>query len=345
MGIKLGIGIFWRDMTYEENVSTIEMCEYLGYDSLWAINEKFYRDMYVQATVIAEHTKYPTIGTFVADPYTHHPALTAMSIGTLDEVSHGRAILCLGAGGTGFPAMGLRRIKPAEAIREAIIVIRGLLQGDVVDFQGEVIQFNKSHLNFKARPDIPILVASRGDLVLKTAGMVADGVMIATYAEPVGVQAALNLVKKGAEQVGRRLEDLTLISRVDVSISDDRRKALEAVKPMVAVMLWTSYPDRTFVHRVGLEVPTELEKIIAKRDYNLLAVNANLVPDSFVEKFCWAGTAEEVASKVARVAKLGVHHFTILPHALPGERVDETIRAFALEVRPKVEKILGASLE
>ena len=71
--VKLGLAIHW---TYQPFA-----------------NEKFFRDMYVTATVGAERTLRSTIGTFVSDPYTLRPALTAMAIATLDEVSGGRAVL------------------------------------------------------------------------------------------------------------------------------------------------------------------------------------------------------------------------------------------------------------
>ncbi len=61
------------------------------------------------ATIVAEHTTRVKIGTFVADPYTIHPALTAMFATTLHEISGGRAIIGIGAGGTGFPVMGLKQ--------------------------------------------------------------------------------------------------------------------------------------------------------------------------------------------------------------------------------------------
>jgi 5,10-methylenetetrahydromethanopterin reductase len=167
--------------------------------------------------------------------------------------------------------------------------------------------------------------------------------MIATYAEPVGIQHALGQVQKGAQAVGRSLDDLAVISRVDACISSDRRAAYDAVKPMVGVFLWTSYPDRTFVHRVGLEVPAELEEIIAKRDYNLMAPNAHLIPDEFVDKFCWAGTAEDVAEKVAAVVEMGIEHITFLPHPPAGGTIHETVREFATSVRPMVEEMVGLS--
>ncbi len=343
MNIKLGVGLNWTDeLSFEELVTLIHEIEALGYDQVWVINEKFYWDMNTVAAVVAQNTQKVKIGSFISDPYSIHPALTAIFIGTLDKISGGRAILGMGAGGTGFPVMGIKRIKPAQAIKEAVLVIRGLWSGSTVDYQGDVIHCNHGRLNVKVRPDIPIIVATRGDQVLRVAGKVADGVMIATYAEPGGIQFAISEVEKGAESVGRTINDLLLISRVDACICNDRQAAIEAVKPMVGVFLWTSYPDRSFVHRVGLRVPADLEEIISRRDYNLMAPNAHLIPDEFVEKFCWAGTAKEVAQKVADVVRLGITNITFLPHPPRGGTVHETIRAFATVVKPMVLKMVSS---
>jgi 5,10-methylenetetrahydromethanopterin reductase len=342
MDIKLGVGLHWtEDFSFDEIIALIHEIEESGYDQIWVSNEKFFWDMSTIAAVVAQQTRRVKIGTFVADPYSVHPALTAVSAGTLDKISGGRAILGMGAGGTGFPVMGIQRVKPAKAIKEAIHVIRSLWSGKTVDFQGEVIQCNHGRLNVKPRRNIPIIVATRGNLVLRAGGEVADGVMIATYAEPIGIQFAMSEVAKGAKKSNRRLSDLTLISRVDACIAEDRRAAIDGVKPMVGVFLWTSYPDRTFVHRLGLEVPRQVEEVIAKRDYNLMAPNAHLIPDEFVEKFCWAGTAEEVAQKVAEVVKLGINHITFLPHPPVGGTVHETIRSFANVVKPRVRELTG----
>ena len=344
VNIKLGIGLHWLEgQSYSDLVSQIKEAEELGYDQIWVSNEKFFHGMYIIASVVAEHTNTVRIGTFVVDPYSNHPALTAMSVATLDKISGGRAILGIGAGGTGFPVMGIKRIKPAVAIKEAVEIIRALWHGDKVDYHGDVIQCSNGRLNFKARADIPVVVATRGNLVLQTAGEIADSVMIATYAEPVGLRHALSMIKLGAQKAGRSLKDITIISRVDACISQDRRAAYDAVKPMVGIFLWTSYPDREFVHRVGLEVPPNLEAIIAKRDYNLMAPSAHMIPDEFVDKFCWAGTAEEVAQKVVAVVKMGITNITFLPHPPNDGSTLETMREFARTVKPMVEGMIHES--
>jgi 5,10-methylenetetrahydromethanopterin reductase len=341
MEIKLGLGLHVTVSDFEDLVNSVQEAEDLGYEQVWVGNEKFFHDMYVMMGVVSQHTSKVKLGTFVADPYSHHPALTAMSLSTVDEVSHQRAIFGIGAGGTGFPAMGIKRKKPATAIKEAILVIKRLWAGETVDFDGEVIKCHNCKLNIlPPRPNIPVVVATRGNYVLQAGGEVADGVMIATYAEPVGIQHALSMVALGAEKSGRNPDDLEIISRVDACISENRQAAIDAVKPMVGVFLWTSYPDREFVHKVGLKVPDEVEQIIAKRDYNLMVANAHLIPNEFVDKFCWAGTREEVAEKVGEVVKLGIPNITILPHPPEGGTVHETVHEFASYVKPRVQELV-----
>lgn len=340
--IRLGIGI-WQRYPPDELIALVEMCEQLGHDQIWYANEKFYRDSYVGLAVAATHTQRVTLGTFVADPYTMHPALTAVAIATLDELSHGRAVLVMGASGASAAPLGFQRAKPAQAIRESVEVIRRLLRGERVDFEGQVIQVRGAQLAFPARADLPIYVASRGNLVLRMAGEVADGVMVASYATPTGLRHALSQVSEGAKRAGRSMQSLALISRVDACVDPDSKTAREAVRPMVARLVGSSYPDRSFLDALGLEIPKEFEAVIAKRDHALTTAAAHLVPDEFVNALSWAGTPEEVARQVSAVVQLGFDHITYLPHPPPGQGPQEIVRRFAREVVPMAEEMVRRS--
>ena len=72
---------------------------------------------------------------------------------------------------------------------------------------------------------------------------------------------------------------------------------------MIAFLLWSSYPNRDFVAQLGMAVPADLEAMIAKRDYELMFEAGPLVPEEFVDAFAWAGTPEEVAAKITRIAE------------------------------------------
>lgn len=341
MSFRLGVGLL-QDYKPAELVNLVQEIEALGYDDLWYANEKFYRDPWIGLTIAAMHSQRLRLGTFIADPYTQHPALIAVAIATLAEVAPERVVLLMGAGGAGTRPLGYGRHKPAVAIREAVELIRRLLRGEYVNFDGEVIRFDGARLSFQANPDIPIYVASRGDLTLKMGGEVADGVMIATYATPEGLKHGLDRVRAGAHKGNRNFDDLEILTRVDVCIHPDRRVALDAVRPMVARMMGSSYPDKRFVHQMGLEIPAELEKILAKKDHALTNQAAHLVPDEIVEAYTWAGTAQEVAERVANIVRLGIGNITFLAHPYD-EKVGimPIIKAFAEEVRPRVDEMLA----
>ena len=60
--------------------------EALGYDDLWLADERFFRDVYACLAACALATRRIRLATGVTDPYSRHPALTAMAIATLDEL-------------------------------------------------------------------------------------------------------------------------------------------------------------------------------------------------------------------------------------------------------------------
>src|SRR6202171_5192729 len=109
-----------------------KLAEGNGYDTVWLADESFYREVYSCLTSFVQHTSRGKGGPCVNGPYASHPALTAMAVATLDEISDKRAILGIGAGISGFSELGIDRKKPARGIREAVELIRMLRRGAAV---------------------------------------------------------------------------------------------------------------------------------------------------------------------------------------------------------------------
>jgi 5,10-methylenetetrahydromethanopterin reductase len=68
-----------------------------NFENLWVGDEKFFRDPYVSLTYLAQHTERISLGTCVTDPYTRHPALTAMAMAPspgLMSVNAIRMLIC-----------------------------------------------------------------------------------------------------------------------------------------------------------------------------------------------------------------------------------------------------------
>lgn len=334
--VRLGLGL----RAYMPASKTLELARYAeeaGFDHLWCSNEKLNRDMWVMMGLLAAQTQRATLGPFVADPYTYHPVLIASALATVEEVIPGRAILLLGAGGTGFKEMGLPRESPVAVLEESVKVIRGLFRGETVTVAGKVITAQNARLHYATRADLPVWIASRGNRVLKLAGRIADGVMIATYAQPTGMRHALDLVHSGCAAAGRKPQDVTVTVRVDVCIDADSRRAREAVKPTIASVLRTSYPDQAFVRQAGLSMPDRLTALVESASAaEVQSAARDVVPEEFVDAFAWAGTVDDVAAKVRAVVAAGFVNVCVVPIAPVGGSVEGVVRAFAERVMPRV---------
>lgn len=337
--IRLGLGI-WGKYPYDQLINLARLAELANYDVLWCANEKFYRDMWVTLGVLAAHTERALLGTFIAEPYTCHPAMIAEAIASLDEASNGRAVLLLGAGAVGFRQMGMERMKPLTALREAIVIIKSLLAGDRITFHGETVEANDLKLDFSPRPDIPVWVASRGNRILEMAGHEADGVMIATYASPKGIDYALKRVADGAQAATRRLKDIPITVRVDVALHSDPKIARAAVKPMIAGMIKASAPNRDFITQAGVTIEDELYNEIVRAEFGKMDGVLERLPEACVDAFSWAGTPAQVAEKVAAVIDMGLTQITFLPHETKDTTAEQIVKQFADRVMPEVAALM-----
>lgn len=279
--------------------------ERAGFDVLWHSNERFFREMFVRMTVSAVNTSSITLGGAVADAFSTNPALTAQSLATVAELADGRVTLALGAGGSGLPMMGVTRSAVAQTVRVAYESIAEMLTGATVTKNTSAFTLRSAHLRVLPPKPVPLWIASRGRRMLEMAGTVADGVMIASQASPTGIARSLDHVHRGVESRDPAAPALRVMARVDTCVHDDPALAREGCRLMIAKLLWMSFPDRRFVTDAGLEVPDELERIIATRDYDALEAVPHLVPDEMVDAFCWAGTPDQLIDRVTAATESG----------------------------------------
>lgn len=336
--VRFGVGL-WQGAGVRRMAELAVVAEEVGLDHVWIANHKLYTDMWVAMAAAATATSRIGIGSFVAEPYSQHPALIAAAAASVDELSDGRVLLGLGAGGANFRELGIRVERPARALREAIEVIRPLLAGETVDHEGELTVAHGVYLHgLPGRTNVPIVVASRGDRVLQVAGACADAAMIATYATPEGLRHGRRMVEAGLARAGRSPADIGWYTRVDVSLTDDPVAAADAVRPMIAAMVMASYPDTAFLEHAGLELTPELAAMAARKDEALAFASGHLVPDRYVEQYAWTGTPEQVAARIAAVADDGFRDIVVLLQPMSVDP-EPAIRRFALEVVPRVHAL------
>lgn len=115
----------------------------------------------ITATALARETERMEIGTLVVNTGYRNPALLARMADTIDEFSEGRLILGLGAGDfvSEHRAFGFTWERRVGRFEEALQIIKPLLRGDTVTFDGEFYSAHEAqNLPRGPRPDGPPLM-------------------------------------------------------------------------------------------------------------------------------------------------------------------------------------------
>ena len=328
--------LLYADYPLAELVELARWCEQLGYRSFWYTDVRFGRECYVGLSAVATGTSRLRLGPGVSDPYTRHPAITAATIATFDELSGGRAQLGLGVGGQGFRQLGIERKLPVAALRETVETVRALLRGETVSLQGKVISLAGARLDFDpVRAHIPIYFATHGMQVSKLAGRIADGVLVANTLHPRMIELYLGRIRDGMVLAGRESDSFDLGLRIEACISDDGDAAFAVMRRRMASRLIGQYPHWDYLQEMGVHLPDGFVSIAAGKDPRRADEAAAAMPPEVVEHTVLAGSAEHVAGQLARALRPEVASITIRPHCVPGESIAEVVRAFAKEVVPR----------
>ena len=260
------------------------------------------RDVYVTLAAIAVATSKIAMGPGITNPYTRHAASTAAAIASLDELSGGRALLGIGAGGSlTLDPLGIARHRPLTAVRETIAACRQLFAGHTATTDGTHVSLHQASLKY-GRPDIPIWLAGRGPKMLTLGGADCDGVMLDFIYKP-HLPHAVSLIRRGADTTGNHPR----ISYSTVFVTDEQ--ALVDVKPHLTYRLVDS--PQEVKEEIGLGADDELAIRSAMADG--LEAAAKFVKDEWVFPFVIHGSERECRAEITQL----VDQFEIGEFLLP----------------------------
>jgi len=157
---------------------------------------------YTSLGFLAGQTSRIELGLLVTGVTYRHPGLLAKTVTTLDVVSHGRAVLGIGAGwferehhdyGFEFGTFGQR----FERLEEALNIIAPMLKGEPATLDGKWYTARGAMNNPRLRPNIPIMLGGSGEQkTFRLAARFADHMnIICMGGRTVGVEAAWDLVQ------------------------------------------------------------------------------------------------------------------------------------------------------
>jgi F420-dependent oxidoreductase-like protein len=201
--------------------------ERLGVHSVWTA-EAWGFDAVTPLAFVAGRTSRIGLGTGIMQVGARTPAMIAMTAATLRSLTGGRFILGLGASGPQVVEgwHGVPYERPVQRMREVIEIVRMVLRGERLQYEGQVYRLplpggRGRALRSSAPPgQVPIYVASLSPRSLEMTGELCDGWVGGSFV-PESAEAFLGPLRVSAERAGRSLADLDLQVPVSVEFGED----------------------------------------------------------------------------------------------------------------------------
>jgi probable F420-dependent oxidoreductase len=304
-----------------------ERAEALGYESLWIADTGAGPDAFVVAAVAAEATRRVRIGTAVVPIYTRSPSVLAAGAGSAAQLAPRRFILGLGISSETIVETwgGIPFRRPFTRMRETVAVLRKMLAGERVTFEGRTVRTRNFRLVSQPPAPVPIYIAALMPPMLELAGEIADGVVL-NFMPVEAVPRMLAHVRAGAERAGRDPGAIEVVSRFQVVVTDDLPAARAALRHMMGPYFATSVYNR-FIAWCGFPEPArEIDAAWRAKDRTR---NLAAVTDEIVDRLAIIGTPEQCRERLSAFAAAGVTTPMIQPFLFDEAAIWRTFESLA----------------
>jgi len=187
--MRVGIVIL-ADERWRDGRERWRRAEEYGFHHAWTYDHIGWRDLVdgpwfdavPTLTAAALSTSRIRLGTLVASPNFRHPVHFAREVTALDDISEGRVLLGIGAGGRDYDAnvLGGPKLSPrawADRFAEFVELLDAILTGDRTTYTGEHYRAvdARSTPGSVQRPRVPFVVAASGRRSLALAARFGQG--------------------------------------------------------------------------------------------------------------------------------------------------------------------------
>ena len=302
----VSVGISPRQ-SFESWASFVAELEQDGVRRVWVIDSQLaMKDVYAGLVVAALNTARIGLGTGVTNAVTRHPTVTANAMAAVAEISHGRAILGLGAGDSALYGIGLKPQKVAEL--------------------EEAIGFFRTHID----RSVPIYLAVSQHRMCELAGRLADGAIVMGPAQPDMVRRQVEWIEAGMQAAGRPRTQMEIAFMATMASTPDD------------VRSWASTQARLLAHfkelpesldRFRAEIAASAESYDYAEHLSTRASHSAAVSDDLARALAIVGTSEECAVRLRDLQATGLDAF-IFP--LAGRHRAERWRKIRAEVLDQI---------
>ena len=309
LGMQLG---------YDDPIGSVAMAQEadrLGFHSVWT-SEAWGADAVTVASWIAATTEQIGIGTAILQMPARTPALTAMTVATLDQLSGGRVLLGLGTSGPQVVEgwHGVAWGKPLGRTREYVEIVRAALQRQTLEHHGEHYDIPYSGegatglgkpLKLILKPlrrEVPIYLAALGPKNVALAAEIADG-WLPIFFSPYRFR------ELHGPSLEHAREGFQVAPLCAVLVGDDVQQCRDMLKPMLALYIGGMGAKgknfyNSLAQRYGYEeAAAKIQELYLS---GMKGEAAMTVPDELVDEIALVGPKERIAERLEAWREAGV---------------------------------------
>ena len=316
------------DVTPEEIRELGLLAERYGFNRLWAQNYARARDAFMSLVPLAQASSRIKLGVMVVAPWEMHPLKMANALLTLNEFSHGRAALCVGAGGEWNGIMGIPPTRRVRAMRETAEILKQACgQREVAHYRGDLFQAHRFAAPW-ATDTAPLVYNGAGkEKTIRMSALCADGIVLSD-AVPSFAVAAMDMVKESLPARDPALGPFVVSNFWAWHVKADREMALREARRELIIRSWLS---RGHIER--FMSPEDCDYIEAHkhafinawrdRSGEIKGVSQRII-DELIEGITTTGDLTEMDKHIARLAEFrdaGLQELALRLHDDPADAI------------------------
>ena len=314
----------------EDTIKLVQWAEENGFDDGW-LSDPGAPDGLTLAAAISSHVKRLRIGMAIVPVYTRSPTVLAASADVIGQALPGRFVLGLGSSSEAILENfnGIPLEKPLTRVKETAILLKHMLRGEKTDFTNLSTVYSRGYYQDPSDPIIPVYLAALRPKMIEMAAEIGDGVIFNLWPR-TALPKMLKHVEIGAARAGKKIEEVEIVNRYAVIVSDDKEAAIEHFRSFY-IPYFSNPVYNNFLAWCGYEEEANelLEGWKARdRDRTKAAFH-----DDLVEEIGVIGTQEEVQARIREHAEQGINTAIIAPVGrMDLETALETLGAFTSSV-------------
>lgn len=288
-GVRIGVYVSASpDASIDAVISKFVQVERFGLHTAWA-GQMFDWDALTLLALAGRATRRIELGSWVVPTYPRHPSALAHQALTVQAATGMRLVLGIGVSHAAVveKRLGFDYSRPLRHMREYLAVLRPLLRGEGVDFEGEEFRVKLEVSTLGASPP-PLLVAALGPKMLDLAGRYADGAAIWLGGPRYVGEFAVPRIRHAAREAGR--PEPRIVSGVPIAVTRAAHAHESAERFLGQSSRLPAY--RRVLEREGAGSPAEIAVV---------------------------GEPAEIERHLTRLASLGVTDVNAVPFRVAGD--------------------------